>query len=62
MIKAAVTITILLIFSFFAGVNYSEAIKKNYSWVFETEDLTENSRVELPAITDKNVVQPKKLK
>lgn len=62
MIKAALGITVLLTFSFFAGVNYSDAIKKNYSWIFEAEESSEESRVELPAISQQEFEEPQKVK
>jgi hypothetical protein len=40
MIKAIelIILILLLIFSFFAGVKYSEAVTENASWIFEAKE------------------------
>jgi len=59
MIKAIEIIVVftLLIFSFFAGVKYSDSVKDHASWLFETKgeevelpDLSNESGVELDAV------------
>lgn len=49
-IELIVVIT-LLIFSFFAGVKYSDSVKNHASWLFETRDEQE---VELPDLSNEN--------
>lgn len=46
-IEVLVVIT-LLIFSFFAGVKYSDSIKNHASWLFETKE----EEVELPDLSN----------
>lgn len=57
MFRKIFVILVLVTCSFFAGVNYSDAIKKNYSWIFEVEESIEESRTELPAITQPVVIE-----
>ena len=63
MIKAIEIIVVftLLIFSFFAGVKYSDSVKEHASWLFETKgeevelpDLSNESGVELDAVVTEN--------
>lgn len=49
-IELIVAIT-LLIFSFFAGVKYSDSVRNHASWLFETRDEQE---VELPDLSNEN--------
>ena len=51
----------LLIFSFFAGVKYSDSIKNHASWLFEPKeeeielpDLSKESSSEFGAVVDEN--------
>jgi hypothetical protein len=51
----------LLVFSFFAGVNYSDAVKNHASWLFEPKeeeielpDLSKESGSEFGAVVDEN--------
>jgi hypothetical protein len=52
MIKAIEIIVVftLLIFSFFAGVKYSESVKSHASWLFENK----SDEVELPDLSSEN--------
>lgn len=57
-----VIVAILLIFSFFAGVKYSDSVKNHASWLFETKDeeevalpdLSNESGVEITAPSEEN--------
>ena len=40
----------LLIFSFFAGVKYSDSVKSHASWLFEAKE-----EVELPDLSNENI-------
>ena len=44
-----IVVVTLLIFSFFAGVKYSDSVKSHASWIFETKDEQE---VELPDLSN----------
>ncbi len=51
----------LLVFAFFAGVNYSDAVKNHASWLFEPKeeeielpDLSKDSHGEFGAAVDEN--------
>lgn len=51
----------LLIFAFFAGVNYSESVKNHASWLFEPKeeeielpDLSKGNHGEFGAVVDEN--------
>lgn len=46
-----IVVATLLVFSFFAGVKYSDSIKNHASWLFETKDEEE---VELPDLSNEN--------
>ncbi len=48
-----ILVTILLIFSFFAGVKYSESVKSHASWLFESKE----EEVELPDLSGENNVE-----
>lgn len=52
MIKAIELIIVitLLIFSFFAGVKYSDVVRSHASWIFENKD----EEVELPDLSNEN--------
>lgn len=56
MIKAIelIVVLILLIFSFFAGVKYSDPVKKHASWIFETKE----DDIELPDLSNENENEP----
>ncbi len=49
-IELIIVIT-LLIFSFFAGVKYSDSIKNHASWLFEPKE----DEVELPDLSNENI-------
>ena len=52
MVKAIEVIVVLtlLVFSFFAGVKYSDSIKNHASWLFEAKE----EEVELPDLSNEN--------
>lgn len=49
LIELIVVLT-LLVFSFFAGVKYSNSVKNHASWLFETKE----EEVELPDLSNEN--------
>ncbi len=49
-----ILVATLLIFSFFAGVKYSESVKNHASWLFEGKGEEE---VELPDLSGENNVE-----
>ena len=54
MLKAVelIIILVLIIFSFFAGVKYSDSVREHASWIFETKD----EDVELPDLSNQDVL------
>jgi len=58
-----ILVATLLIFSFFAGVKYSESVKNHASWLFESKgeeevelpDLSGESNVEISVPGDANI-------
>lgn len=58
-----IVVLALLVFSFFAGVKYSDSVKQRASWLFENKeeevelpDLSTESTVEAPAAVDESGV------
>lgn len=49
-----IVVATLLIFSFFAGVKYSDSVKNHASWLFETKDEEE---VALPDLSNESGVE-----
>jgi len=45
-----IVVLTLLIFSFFAGVKYSDSVKSHASWLFEAKE-----EVELPDLSNENI-------
>lgn len=45
-----IVVLTLLVFSFFAGVKYSNSVKNHASWLFETKE----EEVELPDLSNEN--------
>jgi hypothetical protein len=50
-----VVVAVLLAFSFFAGVKYSESVKEHAGWLFEVREVEEE--VELPDLSGEGVVE-----
>jgi hypothetical protein len=46
-----IVVLTLLIFAFFAGVEYSDSVKDHASWLFETKE----EEVELPDLSDETI-------
>lgn len=46
-----IVVLTLLIFSFFAGVKYSDSVKSHASWLFEAKE----EEVELPDLSNENI-------
>ncbi len=46
-----IVVVTLLIFAFFAGVNYSDSIKNHASWLFEPKE----EEIELPDLSNENL-------
>lgn len=46
-----IIVATLLIFAFFAGVNYSESVKNHASWLFEPKE----EEIDLPDLSDENM-------
>ena len=46
-----IVVATLLIFSFFAGVKYSDSVKNHASWLFEPKE----DEVELPDLSHENI-------
>lgn len=58
-----IVVLALLVFSFFAGVKYSESVKQHAGWLFESKedevelpDLSNENSAEMPAAVDESGV------